>query len=133
MSVLLFAVSLFLPVFDLRDQPDGYYIGLPVFMVGWAECPLAWMANPLWLAASVFVLLGRPMVGLAALIVATALAFTSLTYLGTEMPTNASGAVKAEIVAMGSGFWLWVASIVSLGIGSAAQLALTKPKPVDPV
>lgn len=131
LSVLLFAISLVLPVFDLRDQPDGYYIGLPVLIFGWLEYPLAWLANPLWLGGLVFTLLGRPRVALAASIVATALALTSLTYLGTELPTNASGATRADVVAMGSGFYLWGSSIVLLGVGSAAQILRAQRRPID--
>jgi hypothetical protein len=129
LSVMLFSASLFSPAFF---DPNGSKSGLDALLFGWlaalTRLPQGgyWLANPVLFAS--WALLGwkrgwpSPVLAVAALVLGTA--FLSV----KEIATDESG-VARPIIALGAGYWLWLASMAAVAGGAVLRRALPRQVP----
>lgn len=123
LSGLLFLTSLGLPAIlcDGHEPVTGASVLAAGWMAPFVRGPLAWYANPLYLAAIVFTLLRKPAVALAFTVPAIGLALTS-PQAHTWYFNESTG---TPITSLGSAYPVWLSAIATLALTSAATL-LTK-------
>jgi len=121
-SNIILLVSLFLFIISLPFTAvfakDHEMSGLACFLLGWAEMSgggIAWMANPLLFIAAFFFLLKQPKISAVISLIAVCLTFCYLSV--AEITVNEAGH-KYPITGYGPGYFLWIASCLSLFIGS---------------
>jgi len=118
LSILFLIMSLFFPVFYTAD--GGQFYGFTVILIGWLAIMFAnlglgsigWYANPLLLMA--WLGLARPklrVAGLVTLIVSIGIATCSLLMVHKTIEINEGGGTS-EIVSIGIGFYIWLASFI---------------------
>ncbi|AZB19364.1 hypothetical protein EG352_17055 [Chryseobacterium indologenes] len=114
-SLFLFIASLpFTAVFAQSHEMSG----LACFLLGWAEMQgggIAWMVNPLMFFAAFFFLLKKPKISAVISFIAVCLTFCYLSV--GEITVNEAGH-KFPITGYGAGYFLWIASCLSLFAGS---------------
>ena len=128
LSVGLFVASLFQPAFyidraDYAAWADSKYLAL----FGWsgvlggnAIASLIWLANPVYFLAIILLLRQKPAGFYLSIIAALiALSFSLL----DSIIASESGS-SAKITSLENGYYLWVASMITLVIGTAADRAL---------
>ena len=120
-SAGLFAISLALPVF-YRD--DGQYdlLGVAALLMGWLSLHPAWLANPLWLTASILLLLSRHLAAAIVATLAVLLALTALSFISAEIKTGGQ-----SVQALSYGFYVWLASLA--GLAGAAWYEKSRQSP----
>ncbi len=118
LSILFLIISLFLPVFNTAD--GGIFDGLSVMIIGWMGIMFAnlglraigWYANPLLLIVWLGLALSKFRVGgLFALILSIGIALCSFLMVHRTVEVNEAGGTS-EIVSIGTGFYVWLASFV---------------------
>jgi hypothetical protein len=136
-AIALYVASLFLPTFCRTAGACNDWPGFSVLLIGWFEVllardvgpfvALAWLANPLFVAAVVTLSLGkyRP----AMLWSLSALLLGVLFHFGTKVVANEGGVANA-IIGYGSGYWLWVTSFAVLCIGCGVGVTHMGKEPV---
>ena len=114
-----------LPAYRMQAGQESHGSGLHALMFGpvgllsageWLRHPercgyLAWLANPLALAAMICAIAGRWRTGLA--LALAALALSPLAWLLRDLPVH-EGGERARIAGMGAGYWLWSLSLLLL-------------------
>jgi hypothetical protein len=122
-ALALYVASMFLPTFCRQAGACNDSPGYSALLIGWFEVflakdvgpfvALAWLANPLFIAAAVMLALQkyRP----AALCSLLALLLGALFQFGTNVVAN-EGGVANTIVGYGSGYWIWLSSTAVLCI-----------------
>lgn len=113
--VLVFVVSLFLPVF-YRDDGSHEALGLAALAFGWVALHPAWLANPLWLAGLILLLCKRYLVTSIVASLGVLLALSSFSLMG-------AGTWNDDFVVdgMSPGYYVWLTSQLLLAAGSFAQ------------
>ncbi len=117
-SILIFAVSLTQKTYCL-DGLCGYR-GISDLLIGWLGVwygkigSTAWLANPFLLTAWIF-LMRKPKLALLFSILSFGFAFHF--YFQDSMIKNEAGHI-GKITAYKTGYWLWLASIIMIFIGS---------------
>ncbi|PIF43342.1 hypothetical protein CLU96_0247 [Chryseobacterium sp. 52] len=123
-SIVIFIISLALPAVFTQKGSEMY--GLACFLLGWADLSgdgTSWLANPILLFSWVFLLVKQPKIAAFLGLFAVGVGLYYLTE--TEITVNEAGH-KSPITSYGLGYYLWIASCVTMGIGS---LLLLKSKP----
>jgi hypothetical protein len=111
-SVGVFVVALFNDGFYLDlDEPRAWAPGWAELLFGWMSASLAWLANPCLFIAWVFALRRQTFIAAGLALFATGLALSFL--LVDEMIVNEGGGT-AKITGYGLGYWLWLASAVTM-------------------
>ncbi|SHL61705.1 hypothetical protein SAMN05444360_10370 [Chryseobacterium carnipullorum] len=123
-SIVIFMISLILPAVFTKKGSEVY--GLTLFLFGWTDLTgdgTSWLANPILLFSWVFLLVKQPKIAafLGLLSVAVALYYVT----ETEIIVDEAGH-KYPITGFGLGYYVWIASCVTMFIGS---LLLLKSKP----
>jgi hypothetical protein len=130
LSILFLIISLFLPVFNTAD--GGFFDGFSVMIIGWMAITFAnlgvgsfgWYANPLLLIVWAGLALSKFRVGgLFALIVSIGIALCSLLMVHKTIEVNEGGGTS-EIVSIGMGFYVWLASFVICIFGYIATIVV---------
>ena len=120
-SLLTYSLALALPALEFKssrpDEPSGVMIGLVAAFGGWQAVVVlnfAWFANPLYLY-SLRMVLGRHWRTAAALgSLALLVALHTFSLMGRPMPDG------AVLVRLHAGFYLWLASMIVVILGSHA-------------
>lgn len=123
-SVALFITSLALPAVFTQKGSEMY--GLACFLLGWADLSgdgTSWLANPVLLFSWIFLLVKQPKIAAFLGLISVGLALYYFTE--TEITVNEAGH-KSPITSYGLGYYLWLASCVTMLVGS---LILLKSKP----
>ena len=125
-SIACYVLSLAMPAFRFSpDEPwvkfsggNDLWSGLVVLMLGWVgifQGVLAWFANPAWLVAVILLFRSRFKACAAWAFAAICLALTS--YFLNAIAADEGGG-EIHIQTMGSGFYVWLLSLLVLLIGS---------------
>jgi hypothetical protein len=122
-SLVLFLLCLTQDGFFIDgDNPRAWSQAGYLLLLGWLGLlagVVAWLANPLWIAAWIAFALHRHGVALALSIAALVCALSFLTVdavMVSEAPTF------AKVTSVGIGYWLWIASMAALAGGAALTL-----------
>jgi hypothetical protein len=131
-SIGLFLLSLICPCFDTGKDVGSWGQGaiLLIMGIGWFIFPIPygiWLANPALLFAWILVR-RKPVTSFISSLVATVLALCFL--LCKELLTDEGGSNYAPIVEHKIGYWLWLASMVTMLFGNLYH-ELTSNKKVD--
>ena len=117
-----YAISLFCGIFILeKSGPSSFVLGFVCLFFGWIH--LAWYANPLLLAAIVTHLLKRDRIVLILAIIALLVALDTLTL---DRIARDEAGNEERIVGYQIGFYLWLASIVSVLLSSLVKSVRAK-------
>lgn len=113
LTVLPYAVSLFLPALELEHEAD--WTGGSVLMLGWLG-PLigqfGWLANLPWLIALVLLLFRFWTPAFILSLFAFLVGFSSLMIVHKEMLLDEGGVNKAIVLGLGPAFYLWMVVLV---------------------
>jgi hypothetical protein len=126
-SLVALGISLALPALVV-DPPSESVLGLNCFLLGWLSLMLAWpmwLANPLYVLGLIFFGFKKYDVSFGLGVVAIGLALCSLTI--TQIMRDEGGTME-KVTGLGSGFYLWLISLLIPTLGSLA-LALARKKP----
>ncbi|AQX08543.1 hypothetical protein [Elizabethkingia ursingii] len=114
-SIALFVASLTQIAVNMGND---YMLSIACLLLGWAEVfegGIAWLANPLLFISWFLLLIKQPKISLPLSLITF---FLSLSYLSASTITVNEGGGKAAITSYGLGYYLWLASSISLFIGS---------------
>ena len=125
-TLVLYALACCLPALEFKnsDKPNDIMFGLRAAAVGWSGIfagVMAWYANPFWLSGLILAFLRKPILATAAGIVAIAIAFTTFSILGIELPGDEGGVTKTTVIRLLPGCYVWMASLVALPLASMFQ------------
>ncbi|MEM9253229.1 MAG: hypothetical protein AAGB29_12850 [Planctomycetota bacterium] len=122
MVVLVFAVSLFLPIFY---RSDGVHRapGWAALAYGWVALHPAWLANPLWLAGLIVLLCKRYLVAAILATLGVLLALSSFSLVGAKMWTG-----DLSITTLSAGYYVWLVSHLILAGGAFALWRTARPR-----
>lgn len=114
-SIALFVASLTQTAVNMGSD---YMLSIACLLLSWAEVfegGIAWLANPLLFISWLFLLIKQPKISFPLSLITFIL---SLSYLSVSTITVNEGGGKAAITSYGLGYYLWLASSISLFIGS---------------
>ncbi|PUB35449.1 hypothetical protein C8J95_101121 [Elizabethkingia sp. YR214] len=114
-SIALFIASLTQIAVNMGSD---YMLSVACLLLGWAEVfegGIAWLANPLLFISWLLLLIKQPKIAAPLCLITFLL---SLSYLSTSTITVNEGGGKASITSYGLGYYLWLASSISLFIGN---------------
>jgi hypothetical protein len=121
---LLFAVSLFLPaVYQSNSPASGAWL-LAFGWLGILRLQVAWLANPIGLAAFMFALSNR--LWPAAVLGCVALVISLTAFMWRTEPSMGEGGGQL-VVHPGIGMYLWISSFAALLFCVLLQCALFRP------
>jgi len=112
------------------DNPRAWSQAGYLLLLGWLGLLagiVAWLANPLLIAAWIAFALRSHR---AALALGIAALLCALSFLAVDTVMVSEAPSFAKVTGLGLGYWLWIASMAVLAAGSA--LALTAPKAGSP-
>jgi hypothetical protein len=118
---LVFLVSLFNDTLQ-TEQKNGFLLGLVCLLFGWGA-HLSWFANPLLFLSGILLLVRRPAAAACFAAVALPLMLTALQIQETWV--NEAG-TKGPVSSYGLGFYLWIATAVTLLV--TAIIAIAAPR-----
>jgi hypothetical protein len=120
-SVFIYAISCALPALEFNDPENPVYFGFHVLIIGWLGTfigQFGWFAN-LFLIVPVFLLLIRRWVGaFVGAMLSLGIALLSLMLFHQNVPANEGGTREIQLQHLRIGFYVWLASMVSLGLGA---------------
>jgi hypothetical protein len=122
----LYAVACCLPALEFKNiyKPNDIMLGFRALAVGWSGIfagVLAWYANPFWLLGLILALLRKPILATAAGVVAVAIALTTFSIIGRELPGDEGGVTKTTVIRLLPGCYVWMASLVALPLAAMFQ------------
>ncbi|MCE4065418.1 hypothetical protein LXM63_09940 [Chryseobacterium gleum] len=122
-SIFIFILSLpFTAVYTEPHNVDG----LTCLLLGWAKMSgggIAWMANPLLLTAAFLLLMKKPKASLVISFLAFAL---TLCFLAVKEITVDEAGHQNPITGYGPGYYLWIASCISMILGNTIFIRTAK-------
>lgn len=130
LSLFIYLVACVTPAlrFDSSNGDDPM-IGFNLLLIGWMAVfygQFGWFANPLLALALLLFLFKRWLLTLILVILTLAVAANTLTLYGQTLPADEAGVNKMELVSLGVGFYLWIASMVIIGLGAIGLWALNR-------
>ncbi|PKF75481.1 hypothetical protein [Chryseobacterium sp. PMSZPI] len=117
LSIILFIVSLFFTAVYISNN-KGEMPAIDCFLLGWAESDggfFVWLANPLLFISAIALLMQQVKVSTVLSLLAVCL---SLSYLFFGEITVDEAGHQYPILSYGLGYYLWVASCLTLFIGN---------------
>ena len=125
LSLLLFAIACATPamVFDKETWP-----GIQVLVLGWQGAFLgqfAWFANAFWFLSLLLAFFRRWILTLVAAFLTTVVALDALSFVGTKVPLDEAFVNTMIFQSYHVGFYFWMASIATVGVGAAAMRIIT--------
>jgi hypothetical protein len=120
-SLLLFVIACATPAvyFDSTShEPWPGVMTLILGAFGLFTGQFAWLANPFYAIALVLVLVRQWIAAATVAAIALLVALTSLLLLGETVPLDEAGVNKATVTGFGPGFYVWLASILLVAVGS---------------
>ena len=127
-SIALYIACLFFESFQIAGVETPYSPSYEMFKVGWLALlsgMVAWLANPLLYLSWFFAILSKDKVTMVTSVLAAALALSFMLHDTIVVGTNP--AKQAAIVGYGLGYWLWLASALTMGVGSMIILIRNRP------
>jgi hypothetical protein len=126
LSVVLFVVACCLPAleFKMSQGPNDVMLGLRALAVGWSGLfagIMSWYANPFWLLSLVLFFFRKPTWGMAAAVIAIALASSTFGIVGRELPGDEGNVTRMTVIRLLPGCYLWMASLVMLPVAALFQ------------
>ncbi len=127
-TVVLYLIACCLPALEFKnsDKPNDIMFGLRALAVGWSGIfagVMAWYANPFWMLGLILALLRKPVFAAVAGVIAIAIALTTFSVIGRELPGDEGGVTKTTVIRLLPGFYVWIASLVALPVTAAFQRA----------
>ena len=132
-SVIILCISLTQPAFyiDREEDPGAWAESWMLFLFGWTF-PLGggitgflfWCANPIYIL-SIIQIIRKKKVGIILSIIASIIAFSFS--LMDEITASSSGSLS-KITSLELGYKLWLASLITLTIGTLISLIINKKK-----
>jgi len=118
-SVALFALACCLPALEFTKAPTGRDVlwGGNVLAVGWSGIfagVVAWYANPVWLFGIIMAYIGRPKLAAIAGLVALAIAGTTFSLFGQQLPADEGGVNHMSLTRTLVGCYVWLAGLATL-------------------
>ncbi|MEO6993964.1 MAG: hypothetical protein ABI273_10065 [Lacunisphaera sp.] len=118
-NLFLFVVSCCLPALEFKNSnsPNDVMFGLRALAVGWSGLfawIFTWFANPAWLLGVIFMSRRKPTPAVIFAVVAIALAGTTFSVIGRELPADEGGVTKMTVIKLLPGCYVWMASLVTL-------------------
>src|SRR5262245_44483143 len=98
-SIALFIVACALPALEFKNSngPNDIMLGLRALAVGWSgifAAVIAWYANPFWMFGLLMGFLRKPWLCTAAGVVAVAIALSTYSVVGRELPGDEGNVTK---------------------------------------
>jgi hypothetical protein len=122
-SIALFVVCLTQDGFYIEGpNPRAWASGFYLFLLGWLGLlsgTIAWFANPLLISAWVLFWLRRYWIALA---LGVAALFCALSFLNVDTVVVSEAPTFAKVTGYGLGYWLWIASMMVITLGSGLAL-----------
>jgi hypothetical protein len=121
-SVLCFVAACATPALVLDGKEHTVMFGAQALLEGPLAVligQLSWLANPLWLLATLLVLLSRFKGATAVSLAAFAVANHAWALFGREIPGDEGGVTKLYLTSIHLGFYLWLLSFLILATGAA--------------
>ena len=126
--LILLAITLFIyliacatPALEFNDPNDAVYYGFRILIIGWLGALIGqfgWFAN-LFLLVSIFLLLFRRWIGaLISSLLALVIALQTFMLFSQKVPANEAATRQLDLLSLKVGFYLWLASMICLGIGA---------------
>ncbi len=115
-------------LFDISNNDDPM-IGFNLLFIGWMAVfygQFGWFANPLLALAMLLFLFKRWLVTLILVILTLAVAANTLTLYEQALPADEAGTNTMELVGLGVGFYLWIASMAIIGLGAIGLWILNR-------
>lgn len=122
-DVIVFVVACCLPALQFKNS-NGVFdvmLGLRALVVGWSGIfagVIAWYANLFFGTGLLFALLRKPLLATAASVIAVAIACTTFSLVGRELPADEGMVNKTAVVAILPGCYVWIASMVFLPLAA---------------
>jgi hypothetical protein len=132
-SPVLFVAACCLPAleFNIPQGGEGCYMGGTILAVGWSGIfagVFGWYANPFWLLGLVLVLVRQRWFAAAAGTAAIAIGCTTISMFGQALPTEN----QMTLVRLLPGFYIWMASLVSLPVLAMTREPALRQAPTEP-
>jgi hypothetical protein len=126
LSLFLFLLACATPamVFDQET-----WLGVQVLAFGWEGIfigQFAWYANLFWLLSLLLAFFRRWILTLAATLLAILIALDTLSFFGTKVPLDEGFVNMMIFQSYHVGYYLWMASIVVVGIGAMVMWIITR-------
>jgi hypothetical protein len=123
-SVAVFLVCLTQDGFTIEGaNPRAWASSFYLFLLGWLGLlsgTIAWFANPLLIAAWILFARRRYWIALA---LGVAALFCALSFLNVDTVAVSEAPTFAKVTGYRLGYWLWVASMIVITLGSGFALA----------
>ena len=125
-SLLLYVLACALPamVFDKET-----WRGIEVLLIGWQGVFLgqfAWFANLFWFLSLIVTFLRWWIVSLAVTAATTLIAFDAFSFVGTKVPLDEAFVNTMIFQSYRIGFYFWLASILTVGIGAIVMWIIVR-------
>lgn len=117
----IYLIACATPALEFNDPNDAVYYGFRVLVVGWLGALIGqfgWFAN-LFLLGSIFLLLFRRWIAtFIAAALACALGLQTFMLFSQKVPVDEAATRHVELQSLKVGFYIWLMSITSIGIGA---------------
>lgn len=125
-SVLFYAASLMLPAFRVTETFTDDDFGFVLVLFGWVTVFAypSWLANPLLVCCWSALLWGKPKI---ALVIGTATTLLAASFLRVESILVNEAGTESPILALGSGYWLWLAACAWSVLAALIILVFQRP------
>ncbi|MEP6534899.1 MAG: hypothetical protein ABJF23_06265, partial [Bryobacteraceae bacterium] len=115
-SPVLFAVACCLPALEFRNSgtPNDVMLGLRALAVGWSGIfagVFGWYANPFWAFGLLLSGLRKGRAAAVFGVIAMALAATTFSDIGRELPGDEGNVTRTAILRLLPGCYVWMAAL----------------------
>ena len=122
-SAVLFGAACSMPALEFRNSqsPNTVMWGASALAVGWSGIfagVVAWYANPFWLLGLILGFLRKPTPAAVAGAIALAIAGTTFSILGRQLPGDEGGVTKTTVIRLLPGCYVWMASLLAVPLAS---------------
>ena len=130
-SLVLFLVACCLPALEFSHSGASNSIdwSISALLVGWSGIfagVFGWYANLFWLLGILLSLFRKKMLAVISGAIAIAIACTSFSIIGRELPGDESNVTKMTVIRLLPGCYVWLASLAALPL--TALLQKSKPR-----
>lgn len=131
LSLALFIISLFLPVYAEKPDLQAYWALMGGWMVGANDIPTAisWFANVTFIVALILIIKRKKPKATAALIFGVLSVILALCFLGAGQSYLGTGVSQTVgKLSVGSAFYPWVGSFILISIAAYLKIKAIKAK-----
>lgn len=120
-SLFFYVVACALPCLEFEKDGREIWYGYSILLMGWMAIlvgQIAWLANPLWLAAMFFFVFRKWRWSIGFSLFGLLLSFTTFMLFGRQIPANEGGVGKLDLQQLRIGFYVWLLSLSILFFGA---------------